>query len=389
MPLGAVWALCVSAALLACGSSSDGGSTSSEPEVFTGSVDEFYVVPDPLPEGEPGDLIRIQAIGESLDATTLRIMYHSRDAQDRDRAVTGILTYPNAAPPEGVWPVVAWAHGTTGLASPCAPSRGGSPAPRFGITGVGVATDYIGLGPVGEIHPYLSRLSEGHSVIDSVRAARDLPAAGAGGRWLAVGHSQGGHAAQSTHELAEIYAPELEHLGTASIAPGALFDRSYGIDDVIVHVVGAMGLYGGVTDYPEIRFEDYASPDGVAAAEVMETGCLNEIGASVLSVPIDEFYDHHPLETEPARSLFLANDVGGVRAFAPLLLVSGTADTTVVIERMHDLLDKLCSVGQVTEYLELEGADHRNEVPLAADEIEAWFEARLRGDAAIDACAAP
>ena len=54
---------------------------------------------------------------------------------------------------------------------------------------------------------------------------------------------------------------------------------------------------------------------------------------------------------------------------------------------MHDLIDKLCSVGQVTEYLEIEGADHGTEIPLGADQIESWLTARLRGDAPIDSCA--
>lgn len=166
-------------------------------------------------------------------------MYHSRDAQDRDRAVTGILTYPTATPPDGGWPVVSLANGTVGLASPCALSRRGRAAPTFGVEGVGVVTDYIGLGPVGELHPYLSRPSEGHSVIDAVRAARNLAEAGAGTRWLAIGHSQGGHGALSAHELAEEYAPELELLGTVSLAPAALFDRTYGgIDPIVAHIVG-------------------------------------------------------------------------------------------------------------------------------------------------------
>ena len=108
--------------------------------------------------------------------------------------------------------VVSLANGTVGLAARCALSRRGQPAPRFGVAGVGVVTDYIGLGPVGELHPYLSRLSEGHSVIDAVRAARDLPEAGAGSHWLAIGHSQGGHGALSAHELSVEYAPELELL---------------------------------------------------------------------------------------------------------------------------------------------------------------------------------
>ena len=82
-----------------------------------------------------------------------------------------MLTYPNATPPAGGWPVLSWANGTVGMAPQCAPSRAGRTVSTLGIAGVGVQTDYVGLGPVGETHPYLSRPSEGFSVIDAVRAA--------------------------------------------------------------------------------------------------------------------------------------------------------------------------------------------------------------------------
>lgn len=372
---------------LGSGCTEEGFSDAPAPEMFTGTVEEFYVKPDLLPPGEPGQLIRVQHVSATTESTTLRIMYHSRDTQGRDRAVTGILTYPNAAPPSGGWPVVSLANGTVGLAAHCALSRRGNPAPTFGVAGVGVVTDYIGLGPVGELHPYLSRLSEGHSVIDAVRAARNWPAANAGDRWLAIGHSQGGHGAQSAHELAAEYAPEIELLGTVSLAPAAVFDRTYGgIDDIVAHIVGIMGFFGSVSDYPELHVEDYVSPAGLAAAEAIETGCLDEITVALLAVPQDEFYTNHPLETEPARSIILANDVGNVAVDAPLFLVGGTADDRVVIERVRDLLGRLCDVGQVTEYLEIEGADHGNEYALAATQITAWFQDRLAGEPPFNTC---
>jgi alpha-beta hydrolase superfamily lysophospholipase len=56
-----------------------------------------------------------------------------------------------------------------------------------------VATDHPGLGTPG-MHPYLIGVSEGRAVLDSVRAARDLPDAGASNRFVVWGHSQGGHA---------------------------------------------------------------------------------------------------------------------------------------------------------------------------------------------------
>jgi hypothetical protein len=56
---------------------------------------------------------------------------------------------------------------------------------------------------------------------------------------------------------------------------------------------------------------------------------------------------------------------------------------------VRDLLDQLCGIGQVTEYLEIEGANHGDEYALASDRIEAWFAERLNGAPAIDSCQAP
>lgn len=359
-------------------------------EEFTGPVDEFYEVPDPLPPGDPGDLIRVQEVGGSGGEVTVRVMYHSRDARDRDRAVTGIVTHPTAAAPEGGWPVVSWAHGGISMASQCAPSRAGVPAPAFGVTGVRVATDYVGLGPVGEISPVLSRPSVGNSVIDIVRAAGRLPAANAGTTWLSVGHSAGGHGALAAHELAASRAPELDHIGTVAFAPASGFDRTFGpVDEIVTSVVGAAMLYGAPSDYPEIVPEDYAG-DGLAAlADVIRTGCQPDFETAVAGVKVaegDAFWRNDPLETEPARSLLLANDVGDVAADAPLLLASGLADTIVVIDRVRWLFDRLCTAGQVTDYVEVDGADHGTILPMTTERVESWIADRLDGRTATDSC---
>lgn len=359
------------------------------PEQYSGPDDGFYEVPDPLPPGEPGQLIRIMDLGEADGARTLRVMYHSRDAQDRDRATTGIVTHPTGEAPEGGWPVVSWAHGTSGLAAPCAPSRQGGPAPGFGIEGVHVATDYIGLGPVGELHPYLSKPSEGHSVIDAVRAARLLPDAHASDRWLAIGHSQGGHAAMSAHELSGDYAPELDLLGTVALAPGAVFEEVYGgIDPIVTSIVTALGLVGATDEHPEIDPADYFTPDAAAAAETIRTGCLDEITEAFLGVGFESLFADDPRTTEPAASLILANDVGHVAVEdVPLFLVSGTVDDRVVIDRVRDLFDRLCGAGQATELLVVEGADHGSIIPETSEQATAWMEARLAGDEPVDSCA--
>jgi pimeloyl-ACP methyl ester carboxylesterase len=56
-------------------------------------------------------------------------------------------------------------------------------------------------------------------VLDAARAARQLDGAGAGGRVVLAGHSEGGHAVLWAAELATSYAPELQVTGVAALAP--------------------------------------------------------------------------------------------------------------------------------------------------------------------------
>jgi pimeloyl-ACP methyl ester carboxylesterase len=374
------------------GDDGDGGGddTPAPVEPFTGTDEEFYVPPDPLPAGEPGDLIRVMEVSEADGMATLKMMYHSRDAQDRDRPVTGLVTYPTTEAPEGGWPVVSTAPGTVGIAAHCGISHIAPDAPAWGVEGVRVMTDYIGLGAEGgPPHPYLSRPSEGHSVIDAVRAVRQLPDAHAGERWLSVGHSQGGHGALSAHELADEYAPELDHVATLAVAPAALLDKVYGgIDPIVTGVLTAMALYGGAGEHPEIDVDDYVSPGLAAASDVLETGCLAEITDELVGVALGGgLFTADPRTTEPARSIMLQNEVGTVAVDAPLFLVSGTADDRVVIDRVRDLYAQLCSVGQVTELLIVEGAGHDSIIPDTADRTSAWLQARLDGEDPTDSCA--
>src|SRR5690606_32013088 len=77
---------------------------------------------------------------------------------------------------------------------------------------------YESLGTAG-VHPYLIGESEGRSVLDAARAARDLPEAGAGDQLLLFGHSQGGQASLFAGQMAKDYAPDLTLVATAAAAP--------------------------------------------------------------------------------------------------------------------------------------------------------------------------
>jgi len=185
----------------------------------------YDVEPSEIP-GKPGSIIRIWPLegggpGMGGNGEAFRILYRSTDPSGRPIPVSGAIYIPNGPAPAGGRNIIAWAHPTSGVVPPCAPSLmpdvGGMMwnLPNMISQGyIVVATDYPGLGTDG-IHPYLIGESEARSVLDSVRAARALPNTGASNRFAVWGHSQGGHAALYTGEVAARYFADPTELNFA------------------------------------------------------------------------------------------------------------------------------------------------------------------------------
>ncbi|MGO8872759.1 MAG: lipase family protein [Acidimicrobiales bacterium] len=168
------------------------------------------------------------ATGGSLPSGTTaeRVLYHSRSITGGELAVSGMVVVPGGPPPPGGFPIVSYAHGTTGLAPTCAPSLDGIAAiPDLAALValvarrmVVVATDCQGLG-TGGVHPYLVGQSEAQGVLDAARAARDLLGPATSNTVVVLGYSQGGQAAIFAGQIGRAYAPELYLAGVVAIAP--------------------------------------------------------------------------------------------------------------------------------------------------------------------------
>ena len=388
--------LVAAAAAVGCSSSNDDtgagdaganeATTTTEPERFDGPVEEFYRVPDPLPEGGPGTVIRTMPVDAAEGTAALRIMYVTTDEAGDDRAATGVVHFPTAEAPDGGWPIVAWAHGTTGLAAQCAPSRSAKAPPDYGIEGVLVSPDYLGLGPEGELHPYLSAVAEGHAVIDAVAAARSLPEVHAGDEWVVVGVSQGGHAALVTNEMAAERLPDAELVGAAALAPGAELSTNYG-DELQIRVITTMALVGIAAEDDTIALEDYLGPEALEASAAIETGCVGDIIEAMLPVAGLENYFIKEPRTDPVGQAWLdRNDPGQAVGAAPLLLVQGGADILVVPARTAALRERLCGIGQSVASIDVPTADHDSVVEESLTDVGAWLQARLDGETATDEC---
>lgn len=151
--------------------------------------------------------------------------YKMLGVDNKEVTATTLVFVPKTVQPANGWPIVVWAHGTTGVADKCAPSQQG----LLGTEGllqkllaegyVVVAPDYEGLGSPGN-HPFLNLKSEAFSITDAVVATRDyLNRQGkkAAPQWVAIGHSQGGHAALGAAQYAS--RAKLDYKGTIAIAP--------------------------------------------------------------------------------------------------------------------------------------------------------------------------
>ena len=209
----------------------------------------FYRTPTTLPATN-GALVRSETATFVLDpivkvkppSKTFRVMYRSTNRTGTPIAVTGTVLVPKTTwTGKGQRPIVGYAAGTQGLADKCAPSYALTTGTEYesvfiaGLLARGYAvamTDYEGLGTDGA-HTYMTRDSQGHAVLDAVRAAQHLTAANvpANGPIALTGYSQGGGASAAAAELAPSYAPELKIKGVAvGAVPGDLNDVGANLD---------------------------------------------------------------------------------------------------------------------------------------------------------------
>jgi secretory lipase len=192
-------------------------------------VDAFYSPPDSIPS-EPGELLRSEPYtGDLPDGVSAwRILYTTTDLDEEPALSSGVVAVPESTSPEPP-PVIAWAHGTVGIARACAPSLTPTAISPQAVPALDavlrngwavVGTDYPGMGTAGNM-PYLVGEGEGRSVLDSIRAAHQLSSVTLSDETVVWEHSQGGHAVLWTAQIAPTYVPEIHLLGTAALAPGS------------------------------------------------------------------------------------------------------------------------------------------------------------------------
>lgn len=256
--------------------------------------DPFYDAPAEVPT-TPGTVLKAEPARFYVDPFKLipaparveRIMFTTTDRRGRVIPVTGtVLTPIRPRSKRDDRGLVAFAVGTQGMGSQCAPSRqmaAGREYESIFITGLlargynVVVPDYQGLGIDGT-HTYMSREAQGRVVLDALRAAQQLdnPDIPIDGPTAIAGYSQGGGAAASAAELWHEYAPELDVKGAVCGAVPADFTLvARMLDGSPYFAFLGYALVGLSSDY-EIDLAPLLNERGLDVAHALSEQCMFE-----------------------------------------------------------------------------------------------------------------
>lgn len=373
------------------------------PDAGDRMLSPFYGWTGELPQ-RPGTMLRTEpmtAQPEFTDAGTMqRILYTSLDGRWNSGVlpVSGTLYLPKGEPPRGGWPIVAWAHGTLGVADACAPSwalhrpRDATYLNRWLQQGFAVvATDYQGLGGPGP-HPYLFWEAEGRSVLDSVRAALAANPGRLANEIVITGQSQGSGSSLGASRIAATYAPELKLRATVATGVLSAFPQGpYKLQSTMsgpgaparytmLRLVGGTIIEGGPT--AESLVHERAKPLLKMARET----CVDEMRGFERQQQLDVT---NAFAVEPGRLaavLLPSTEMTPVKLPAPVFLGTGLADRTIPPRRQYAAAAALCSAGNPLVWQTYAGITHNGIVNAAFDDELRFVRRAFAGDATQTNC---
>ena len=361
------------------------------PVLFSG--DDFYAPPEPLPRGEPGDVIWIEPIKAPAGMLAWRVLYHSQSMDGSDIAVSGFVVAPDDEPPEDGWPVIAVGHGTTGLADVCAPSRDPNLSENvmsripelFGSPYVVTATDYEGLGTPGD-HPWMVGESEARSILASVKAVQAIEATHAGNRFVVWGQSQGGQAALFAGRIARDWMPELELVAIAAVAPPSQFGvMSDMLSGSYFRGYLPMLIESYSDTYPQAEAQAALTTAALERIAVLDESCADEIMNTYASLDAI-VVDPSMWRNEPWRSLVELNEPGRGKVDVPVLIIHGGDDEQVPVETSAALFEELCARGTSVQRIVYPGQSHSGAIFASTSALSQWIRDRFAGVPSINDC---
>ncbi|KAK8910762.1 hypothetical protein ACHAO1_006304 [Botrytis cinerea] len=354
-------------------------------------TDAFYKVPDGTANHSAGTLIKVEEDANSSlytlppNTALSRFIYQSKSLNGNLVPVSAYVLWPMSPRNQSDgYQVVAWAHGTIGLSEECAPSHFRNLWQHFlapfqlALQGyVVVATDYAGLGVEKDAtgnhitHEYMASPAAANDVVYSVQAARQaFPQLSQS--FVVVGHSQGGGAAWATAEKNAL-SPITGYLGAVAVSPATNVLEN---PDPIVTILGAAMAPGTASAFPDFRFEDIFTPEGLQTMQTLLRieGC-SAVGNNLLIRPaltgnlLQPNWKANPW----VKKYNLITKSGGRRILGPLLVVHGEDDPLLKFELTVNAVNATVSLypSSQLEFLRLPNTSH---VPALTGSQRVWMD---------------
>lgn len=343
----------------------------------------FFNPPRKLIKGKPGTVIWQREIKYTASgrvalpeaSKTILVLYRSRDPKNRPIAVSGTVDMPKTPKPNGGWKMISWAHGTTGVADVCAPSRTKPGGPADGYIAYATATadgwlkagyavvrtDYEGLGVSGP-HRYLVGASEGRSVLDMALAARNLfPSGTISDEYDIGGHSQGGQSALFAGSMSAKDAPGLKLKGVFAYAPAShIYEQRQAIVNLDASFGGLTGLAVMILDSAAreagVNPRSIVTPQVAKLLPILDKGCTSQISDAFKGIAPKDILKPGVKSDKVDKVLKAMNP--DVSIPAPILILQGTSDTTVFPQFTSALDAELLARGNQVEYKTFAGLTH-------------------------------
>lgn len=344
-------------------------------------------------------------LGRMPEAESIKVMtYNMPYVLGGTKKATAMVFVPKTKRPTDGWKVVVWEHGTVGVGDSCAPSRNEINDRFIGMAQsllkegyVILAPDYEGLGTPG-MHPYLNLKSEANSAIYAVKAYKERYGNQINGQWMSVGQSQGGQASLGTAEFSNsdanykgaVAGAPASSLGDiiADVAPKAIQGLlQAGKVDSATEVSATLLTYAayatvGVTAYePKFNYRELFNERsrGIAAAAEGSTGenglCFGDLqkkfiddikdylknnsGKTVLDYPglVNNFQ-----ENPTVKKFLVDNQPATKKINSPVMIIQGTADTSVPYDVTFKLQEDLKAMGTDVTFVRADGALHSDAI---------------------------
>ncbi|KAJ4160025.1 uncharacterized protein LMH87_007959 [Akanthomyces muscarius] len=341
---------------------------------------EWFLTASNFSGSSPGDLLKLQPLDPKTPGllvkpgtTVYRIQYTSQDLDNSSVPATGFIVLPfapvqlkkstkNDSSAAGLFPLVAYAHGTSGVYTGCAPSNG--PA----------LYDYDSAAPF-----------QVKDIVHSVTAARKAMGQIFTNEWMAVGHSEGGGAVWKLAESGFVKADKA-YLGTVSLAAAVKIADMLGNHINFILQSGYLTLVAKVLQRfsPSYNFTMLGDiqRQRMAIADSAQP-CLAAQGTISVGLSRDQIIIEKGLATDlnllKRWQAEMAPASGG-RTSAPMLVVQGLNDTAVVPQVTHESWQQACSDSNEVHLSEYAALDHSPVVIGAAAEWLAWIDARFNGE---------